>query len=134
LTLVVDASVAVKWFFQETGHRSARALFARGEAFTAPSTLLPEVGNVAWKRFQNGEITREEAIRVVQLAPGPFSEIVPVEGLVEQAATIAVDAGHPIHDCLYLALCARQALPLVTADKRLYTLGTDLGLKAEFIR
>lgn len=134
MTIVVDASVAAKWYFNEPGHQGARALFARGEEFAAPSLLLLEVANVVWKRFKRGEITREDAREIVRLTPLAFSEIVPIEALVPQATTIAMDAGHPIYDCIYFALAVRDGLSLVTSDERMQALGRRIKVRVELVR
>jgi predicted nucleic acid-binding protein len=59
--LVVDASVARKWYLPEKlSEEAARFLEAgnRGEAkFLAPSFLLPELGSVLWHRHRRGAIS-----------------------------------------------------------------------------
>jgi predicted nucleic acid-binding protein len=129
LTLVVDASVAVKWFFEEPGQRRARALLNSGQGLIAPSLVLAEVVNAVWKRYTRGEIGRRDADDVVRLVRRPFADLVPLEALVPQAASIALNLSHPIYDCFYLALAAREALPLVTADRRMSEAGAGAGIE-----
>ena len=47
MKLVVDASVAVKWFVDEAGADRAAAL--QGESVCAPDLIFAEVGNALWK-------------------------------------------------------------------------------------
>ena len=61
LTLVVDASVAVKWFFVEASHAAARSLLDRREVLIAPWLILAEITSATWKRFRRKEIARTEA-------------------------------------------------------------------------
>ena len=49
-TLVVDSSVAVKWYLEEEGSDRAESLLRRNARLLAPDLLLPELGNVLWKR------------------------------------------------------------------------------------
>jgi len=134
VTLVVDASVAIKWFFEEVGYRPARALLDRGEPLIAPTLLPIEVGNAAWKRFRKREIGREAAMEVAILSPRPLAELVPADDLMPEAMALALDLTHPIYDCLYLALSRRAGLALATADKRLAALGKQLDVRTELIR
>jgi predicted nucleic acid-binding protein len=47
MILVVDASVACKWFVEEDGSQAAEALLDSGSTLLAPDLLVPEVCNVA---------------------------------------------------------------------------------------
>ena len=46
MTLVVDASVACKWFIAEAASDAAEALVAGGQMLLAPDLIVPEVCNV----------------------------------------------------------------------------------------
>lgn len=46
---------------------------------------------------------------------------------------MALDLGHPVHDCVYLALARRRSLRFATADRRLIAAMRergDAGLRA----
>ena len=117
-TLVVDASVAVKWVVQENG--SARAVRLRAEfGFVAPELMLAECANILWKKAQRGELTHAEAVLAVRLLERSGVEIVSMRGLGEDATRLALDLGHPAYDGVYLALARRRDLRFVTADRRL---------------
>ena len=59
MRIVVDGSVAAKWYFAEPGHEAAdRVLEARiaGEhELLAPDLIVPEFVNVLWKRVRRQE-------------------------------------------------------------------------------
>ena len=44
----------------------------------------------------------------------------PPEGIVK-AANLAIDIGHPLKDCIYLALAMELGCPLVTCDTKFAT-------------
>jgi predicted nucleic acid-binding protein len=50
---------------------------------------------------------------------GLFEGLVPLRDLQDQALDLALRRGHPVHDCFYVALAAREGAPLLTADRRL---------------
>jgi predicted nucleic acid-binding protein len=59
-TLVIDASVAVKWVIEETGTEAALSL-RRGAKLIAPELLVAECANVLWKKVRRNELSRDEA-------------------------------------------------------------------------
>ena len=61
MTLVVDASVATKWFVAKPDSPDARALLISGEALIAPDLVVAEACNVAWKKRRAGQITPAQA-------------------------------------------------------------------------
>ena len=66
-TLVIDASVAVKWLLPEDGREEALRLqdLYQDEKIDliAPSLLGVEVANVLWKRARRGDLTSAAALR-----------------------------------------------------------------------
>lgn len=46
MDLVIDSSVAVKWYVLEEGHQHAARLFLGGHILLAPDILLAETANV----------------------------------------------------------------------------------------
>lgn len=119
MTIVVDASVAAKWVLPEDGADRAAALRNEAEGFLAPSLIYAEIGNAVRKRAQWNELSKADALRALESAIGLFDALVPMAELAGRATEIAIDLGHPIYDCFYLALAERERIPLVTADDRL---------------
>ena len=117
-TLVIDASVAVKWVVAEDGGEDAvrlRSTFI----FIAPELLLPECANILWKKVQRKELEPNEAALAIALIERSGISFQTMQGLGETATRLAIELGHPAYDCVYLALALRQKLRVVTADKRL---------------
>ncbi len=119
MTLVVDASVAVKWFVEEDGTAAAEALVTAGGQLIAPDFLVTEVGNALWRKVLNGEVTRDDAITAIDTLRQSVTVMVPISELTRRALEIAIELRHPIYDCLYLALAELRATTLVTSDRRL---------------
>ena len=60
MTLVVDTSVAVKWFVKEDGRERALRVVDATDRH-APDLIVAEVGNVTWNKTILGEITGAQA-------------------------------------------------------------------------
>jgi predicted nucleic acid-binding protein len=118
--VVVDASVAVKWYVPETGSRQAAAMLGEGMPLLAPDLLLAEFGNTVWKKTRRGELTPDEGMAIVRafLSTLPVT-LHPSTVLLPGAWEIAVKFGRTIYDALYLALAVAEDCPLITADERL---------------
>lgn len=117
-TLVIDASIAVKWVVEEDGTREALAL-RRGGKLIAPELLTAECANILWKKVQRDELTRDEALLAARLLQAAEIEFLPTCHLLETATRIAIELEHPAYDCLYLALAAERDCRFVTADAHL---------------
>jgi predicted nucleic acid-binding protein len=115
-SVIVDASIALKWVVTEEDSDAALALAEREMA--APTLLHVECANALWAKARRKELTPAEVLqRTKALSTAPI-EWVPVETLIEEAVGLALKLGHPVYDCLYLALAARRGWQLVTADRR----------------
>jgi predicted nucleic acid-binding protein len=126
MTLVIDASVAVKWFLPEALSDRADAILAGRVELIAPELAPVEIMNVAWKRMARGQITPAQAGDICQRAALPYTRLTPLRDLWPRAAEMMLALDHPIYDCLYLALAEAAACPLVTADERLATIGAGV--------
>ena len=119
MTIVVDASVALRWCFQL--HKSDRAeeLLRSDRHLIAPDLVIAEITNAAWKFVIFDRMAAELAAAAVREIVKAFEELVPVSALRDRALAIAVELRHPAYDCFYLALVERSASYLIAADKRL---------------
>jgi predicted nucleic acid-binding protein len=117
--LIIDASVAAKWFFAEELSDKARRLLDDSVLKVAPELVLIELATPVWRRLRRGEIDRDVALRICAEFDDIFAELIPVRALAARASEIMIDLVHPVYDCLYLALAERRRKPLVTADRRL---------------
>jgi predicted nucleic acid-binding protein len=118
MTVVVDASVAVKWFVKEAARERALEILDESERH-APDLIIAEVGNVAWKKAIRGEVTSEQARFICTSLRRYFAVLHRSETLADHAIEIALRLRHPIYDCLYLACAQRTGARFVTADRRL---------------
>jgi len=119
--VVVDTSVAVKWFVADAEEHVAEAhalLEAHRLGHThvcAPAILPVELINaLLWKGLDAGELAEVaevfEGLRIALFASDAAS--------LGRAATIATDERLTIYDALFVALAAELGGELLTADRR----------------
>jgi predicted nucleic acid-binding protein len=121
--LIVDASVAVKWYVPEQNYERALELEAAlrdGKvALSAPDLILAEVGNAIAKKVAAKEVTEQEAARMLHLlVESPVLRIDSAR-LGLHALSVAQRAGISFHDALYVSAAEAAGTKVVTADDEL---------------
>ncbi len=119
MRVIVDASVAVKWFLLEPLSETARDLLDSEATLAAPDLVLPEIANVLWKRELTGGITGDQVAAAAAALPIFFDEFVSSVRLMARALEIARALDHPAYDCFYLAAAEEPDTRFVTDDVRL---------------
>jgi predicted nucleic acid-binding protein len=121
IDVVVDASVAVKWFVPE--NHSVEAIRLLDDRFRRhiPVLLHSEVGQTIWKKvYQRKEIEAAEGRSIVRASMITALELHAVTPLLELAFDIALATGRTVYDSIYVALAVALNCKLVTADQKLY--------------
>jgi len=123
---VVDASVALKWVVDEPHSDVSAALLARPISWWAPRLMLVEVAAALRRKVAERELSPvvgTAALRTLTDATREGAvQLADDEQLVSEAFLLALDMGHEVPDCLYLALAEREGCALATADRRLASL------------
>ena len=119
MTLVIDASIAVKWYFEQPGWQEARAIAAGDDDLIAPELIHAETGSAVWQYVRAGVISKDDARTIMDRMLLRMDAFASLSGLADAALNLALALNHPIYDCFYLALAEQEKAPLVTADKRL---------------
>lgn len=114
--MIIDASVGVKWLLPEDDSDRACALLARAGSHYVPSLFFAEVANALWSKARRGEINLAEVEDVASLA----EVVICLDDAahIRRALEIAVEIGHPVYDCLYLAMAELLGETVVTADRK----------------
>lgn len=117
---VVDASVVIKWFVPEIYTEQAVSLLQAESELHAPDLLVPEFGNILWKKVQRREISVQEAEESIQIFQKIPVMTYSTRDLVEKSLEMAIRLKETVYDSLYLALAETLSCPLVTADRVLF--------------
>lgn len=126
--VVIDASVAVKWFLPEEDSDAARALLDSGHDLLAPDLLYAEVGSVLSKRARRGEFAQTDGLNMLRSLMQLRIVMRPHPPLAEAAWAICTRYGQSFYDSLYLALALGSEARFVTADKRFFNALKDTPL------
>jgi predicted nucleic acid-binding protein len=120
MIIVIDASVAAKWFFQEEHSEYALSLLGNRFELNAPDFLYLELENLLCKRTRRKELSITEALEMEdEIISMPISSY-PSTELRERAFELALETKSSLYDCLYLALAEALDGRMVTADGKFF--------------
>lgn len=117
MTLVVDASVALKWVLIEEKREEALKLLTEDELI-APDLFHVECANALTMRVWRGKMNAVDAVDALQVILSAPVLIRPSNSLVAKAHALSVELIQSSYDCLYLALAVGEGVVLVTADEK----------------
>jgi predicted nucleic acid-binding protein len=122
--IVIDASLAVKWFADEDHSEAADSVLANNPSnIVVPEVFLGEVVGALVRRANVDRSLRRESEasidRFVMLMSGQWIRTEHTDPhAMSRAANLALDLGHPLKDCIYLALAMELGCDLVTCDAK----------------
>jgi predicted nucleic acid-binding protein len=129
--IVVDASIAFLWFANEPNRSGADELLESEATLLAPDLMAVEVANAWWKKLRRHEMERADVEQAVTNLLALGIAWAPSAMLLPSATRLAVELGHPVYDCLYLALAMSHAAPIATADRRLQQAAGRIGVRVK---
>ncbi len=125
-TLVLDASVAIKWAIPSAREpltdeslRLLRRYVDSEIEFIVPDIFWAELGNVLWKGTRQRRWRQDEAEAVASdMRAREFATVSSIT-LLPEALRIAFAYDRSVYDCLYVALAVQSKTDLITADERM---------------
>jgi len=125
-SLVVDASVAVKWCLPLSDEGlvpQAQELLDRygnsSIGFLVPDLFWVEVASTIWKAVRKKRIPRGLADAALTLVQDLDIPTVSSGKMMHQAMQLAITHNRSVYDCLYVALAVQQKTEMITADEKL---------------
>ncbi len=136
--LVIDTSVAVKWFFDEPHTPEALRVLAACRAGShrplAPDLIYPEFGNAVWKRVTRRQLEAEDGAVIIAAFGELPLEIVASGATLPTAYQLAITHRRTVFAATFLALSVLLDAELVTADEPLYNVARAQLPQVRWIR
>lgn len=116
--IVADTNLLVHLFAHGPNTPEAEAVLIRDQSWAAPSLWRSEFRNALVGLLRRGDVTRQEADRLVEAAEEWMSGR---EYAVESRAVLrlAAESACSAYDCEFVAVAQDLGVPLVTADRQL---------------
>ncbi len=124
MVIIVDASLAVKWFLDEPLSAAAGEILALHTGnIIVPDIMLVEVSGALVRNANVVKSSRANTLIALNRLETLFADsdiaarrTSSVE--MRRCADLAIKLGHPLKDCIYLALAMELDCELMTADAR----------------
>ncbi len=133
MILVVDASVAVKWYVPEINTPEAEKLLNGSYDLQAPELILPEFGSIVWKKVRRTDLTEQEATRIITAFGKQNIVFHSHRTLLNAAFAGAQASGQTVYDWSYLTLAISLSCEFITADERFYNTLKNTRLKKHLV-
>jgi predicted nucleic acid-binding protein len=121
--IVIDASVAAKWFLDEPHSTEALDILKKvlddELSLLAPDHIYAEIGNTLWRRTSAGTVVVSDAQDFISDFLRIKITLVSTADLLSDAYHLAITHKRSMYDSLYLALSQREQCQFVTADEKL---------------
>jgi predicted nucleic acid-binding protein len=116
MTIVLDASVALKLVTLEPGSSEAQALLERDEERVAPDWILAEAANGLVNKVRHERLDLAAAAASLAALPSFIDRFVAAGPMLDRAMALATKLDHPLYDCLYLLIAIEEEGVVATAD------------------
>jgi predicted nucleic acid-binding protein len=126
--VVVDASIAVKWWAPEADSAVALRLLEGEWRLVAPELMAAEAANAWWDKQYHGHMTRADVEIAVSRLCAIGIDWIPTARILAPAVRAALELRHSVYDCIYLVTAREQGLSLATADDWLRRTARSMGI------
>jgi len=122
--LIIDTSVAIKWYLSEEGSDEARRFMIAPNDRHAADLLPIEAAHVLLKRTRRRDPAERLSLKEARWVVDTIRGSAPIQfhyggPLLDPAFALASEIGASIYDGLFLALAVQSGGLLVTADRTL---------------
>lgn len=135
--MIIDASVAAKWYLPETGSEEAIELVESGADLTAPSLIqlevLASITRCVREKRADAEITLVRCQRWQEFLDEGSMKIYATEDILPLALDLSISMKHPLQDCVYIALAKHFKAELVTADHLMAKHAKNISVKTRLV-
>lgn len=132
--IIVDASIALSWCFEDEESVLATAVLEKLEAISAfaPAIWPLEVANGLRSAERRGRLDEQSipaATQLLMTLPIAVEEALGLEATIARVLPLARSLGLSAYDATYLDLATRRGLPLATADDQLARAARAAGVE-----
>ena len=126
---VLDASAAIASMLRKDASQQLKSQMKKADWIISPDLYIAEVSNALWKYNRFHQYSHSICIEMLDHAIGLVDEYVPTKTLYKECYSLSCSISHPVYDIYYLVLARRHDGLLLTMDKRLRALASDLSIQ-----
>ncbi|MDM8564047.1 type II toxin-antitoxin system VapC family toxin [Candidatus Halobeggiatoa sp. HSG11] len=126
MNIIVDTNILLAVVLDEPEKDYIIQLTSETEA-TAPEILPYEIGNALSAMVKRKQITNDEAVMAQKIANNIPVKLIGVD--IQQALKLAIDFNIYAYDAYFLQCAKSLNYPLITLDKRMKQVATELNIE-----
>lgn len=135
--ICLDASVVLKLVLAEPDASHADAVLQSDHRLMAPDLLRVEVASAISRRVRDQRLSEGSGRAAYAqwhfLIDHRALQLVHSEPLIDRAFEIAIEARHPVPDCVYIAAAESMGATVVTADRAMVERGRRVYERIELL-
>ncbi|HRI04545.1 MAG TPA: type II toxin-antitoxin system VapC family toxin [Pyrinomonadaceae bacterium] len=133
MRVVIDASVLVKWYVPEIHSLEAELLVDNRFEIHAPEIIIPEFGNILWKKCRLGELSVKESLTIADDMLKDNITLHAQSPLLKDSLNYANATGKTVHDWMYMTLALSLGAVFVTADRKFFLAVRGTSHKSDIV-
>ena len=133
MKIVIDASVLIKWYVPEIHSDEAELLIDDRFDIHAPELIIPEFGNILWKKCKLGELSSDESLILADEMVKDDITFHMHLPLLRESLRQAIATGQTIYDWTYLILALSLDAKFITADRRFFLAVRGTSYKSSIV-
>lgn len=135
--ICLDASVVLKLLLAEPDASEADAVLRSDDRLMAPDLLRVEVASAISRRVRDQRVSEESGRAAYSkwhsLLDQGALHLIPTDPIIDRAFEIAMEARHPVPDCVYIAAAESVGATIVTADRTMVERGRKVYERIELL-
>ncbi len=126
MKIILDTSAALHVALQAEHSAKLAQVLEQATHVLSPQFVRVELGNAVWKYMRWQQMPLDQALQHWEDASGLIDQLLDDADLMPQAISLAARHEHPVYDMLYIAAALQQGARLLTLDKKLKALATQI--------
>lgn len=119
--IILDSSAALRCSLPQIDKAESVAFrrVVMANECVSPVLFLSEISNAVWKEVRFRDLKKALAVEIISSISKMTTLHFEDDLLISAAFEIALDAEHPVYDCIYIAMSRHYNAPILTADRKL---------------
>ena len=129
MIVVLDVSVAIDVLLNKGDFEIYKNKIEKADVVLAPGIYLSEITNAAWKYNRIAGFSSGNSVSLAEDGINLIDQFISVKDLWKESLLEAINNNHPVYDCLYLICARRNNGVLLTKDKKLKNICSELRIQ-----
>ena len=129
MIVVLDVSAAIDVLLNKGDFEIYKNKIEKADVVLAPEIYFSEITNAAWKYNRIAGFSSGNSVSLAEDGINLIDQFISVKDLWKESLLEAINNNHPVYDCLYLVCARRNNGVLLTKDKKLKNICSELRIQ-----